>query len=184
MCGMGEHGGGGGRQGGKSMRVGHRTQSPCAGTGQADAALTGSGSQDFGVYSALGGGRGKSLPHETCLTSASAQAPQLGHLEWGVCPLHGPAQVRALGGCEEAGPAEGLRGALGGWGGCSDLIVLLTAQTKGQLELDVILGAAGRGLGERECDGVGQEREAGERGREGHTDTAETDSQGGTDPES
>lgn len=38
--------------------------------------------------------------------------------------------------------------------GCSDLIVLLTAQTKGQLELDVILRAAGRGLGERECEGA------------------------------
>jgi hypothetical protein len=34
--------------------------------------------------------------------------------------------------------------------------VLLSAQTKGQLELDVILGAAGRGLRERECEGWGR----------------------------
>lgn len=72
------------------------------------------------------------------------------------------------------GPREGL-GEAGGRGGCSDLIVLLTAQTKGQLELDVILGAAGRGLGERECEGPGGGERGGlgvgsekKRPREGH----------------
>lgn len=49
----------------------------------------------------------------------------------------------------------------GGRGSCSDLIVLLSAQTKGQLELGVILGAAGRGLGEREREGAGPGRGAG-----------------------
>lgn len=46
--------------------------------------------------------------------------------------------------------------------------MLLAAQTKGQLELGVILGAAGRGLGEREREGAGPGRES-ERGgvREG-----------------
>lgn len=34
--------------------------------------------------------------------------------------------------------------------------MLLSAQTKGQLELDVVLGAAGRGLAERKYEGQGR----------------------------
>lgn len=56
----------------------------------------------------------------------------------------------------QRGWSEGSPGQ--GQGGCSDLIVLLSAQTKGQLELDVVLRAAGRGLGEREREGPGGAR--------------------------
>lgn len=51
------------------------------------------------------------------------------------------------------GGTQGSAGTLGRGRRCSDLIMLLTAQTKGQLELDVVLRAAGRGLRERECEG-------------------------------
>lgn len=56
---------------------------------------------------------------------------------------------------------------MGGQRCCSDLIVLLTAQTKGQLELDVILRAAGRGLGRESVRGRGrgQARREGNRQR-------------------
>lgn len=53
-----------------------------------------------------------------------------------------------------------------GQGGHSDLIVLLSAQTKGQLELDVIFGAAGRGLVERKYEGQGREARARVTGKE------------------
>lgn len=56
--------------------------------------------------------------------------------------------------------------ALGGEGGHSDLIVLLSAQTKGQLELDVILRTAGRGLAKRKCEGRAREARARVTGRE------------------
>lgn len=60
-----------------------------------------------------------------------------------------------------------------GRGVCSDLVMLLAAQTKGQLELDVVLGAAGRGLGERACEGTGWgvAGQGGERGGHRHRDT-------------
>lgn len=85
-------------------------------------------------------------------------------------------QFRKGQGVRTHGPGQGVRKALGGEGGHSDLIVLLSAQTKGQLELDVILRAAGRGLAEKKYEGRAGEararvtgREAGQKGPEGQS---------------
>lgn len=62
--------------------------------------------------------------------------------------------------------------------------MLLSAQTKGQLELDVVLGAAGRGLGEREREGAGAGHEMGgekEGGRRGKTHTQSNGGEPGTE---
>ena len=104
---------------------------------------TGAGAPDTGVSSrGVGAGGGQQ----------GALSPEQLHTPWGgggarsepVCQGVPQKLQQECGG----GDLGRVLGEPGGRGSCSDLIVLLAAQTKGQLELGVILGAAGRGLGE------------------------------------